>query len=154
MADENKNEFKDQLEGANEAAEAEKANSEAEVSPADYNDSEAGNTPNVGEPGGENLETPEQQAEVEGEGVNNPQPDTAEAPADEPEDSGTGADPEDSKITTPEQAEQAIAAGEDESEVTEEERGEFQRLKDKRKNMPLDSEDIDRWETLNRKING
>lgn len=130
-------------------------NSETENSKAPYNDSEAGNTPNPTENGGEGVTpeanseagTEEQKAETEGESVENEQPD-AEAP--------TGATPEDSEIDTAEEVAEATAEAEasEDDEVSQEDRDEFERLKTKRKNMPLDGDDIARFDALSKKING
>jgi hypothetical protein len=168
----NQNEFKEQLEGADKAAESESKSPDpqAGVSPTTQGSETPGEESVPGQPGSQEGDTnpesgnAEQQAEVEGENPGEQPSENPETPANPP--AGSGEAPaeagnvEPAQPVQPENGDEAVEpSGEDENQgqnavqdgvATKEEQEEYARLITKRKNMPLDGDDIARWDYLSK----
>lgn len=154
----NDNEFRDQQEGANEAAHA-----EAGVSPANYSDSEAGNTPEPTQPGSPEGDTnpesgnAEQQAETSSEDRGESSGENTEVPAEG--NSNETTDSESPTVSGEDGTEETQSAGADEGagsetvsdgrqKATDEEKAEYKSLQHKRSQTNLTSEDFARMDYL------
>lgn len=155
----NDNEFKNQQEGADKAAE-----SEAGVSPANYSDSEAGNTPEPTQPGSQEGDTnpesgnAEQQAETSSEDRGESSGENTTVPAEGTSTEGT--ESESTTLSNEDGAQETDSAGADEGagtqaasedgrpKASDEEKAEYKSLQHKRTQTNLSPQDFERLDYL------